>query len=162
MIYAVAYVLAIVAANVGVSIFGPWSAPIVAFLLIGAVLTLRDKLHDIYGPRIVMYLIVLGTVISLFLGGNVARIALAGALAFTVSELADTGVYHMLRNLPWIKRVNASNLVGAAVDSAIFPSLAFGGFPIAIILLQFAAKTAGGALWAYLIWRYSHHLTSTR
>jgi uncharacterized PurR-regulated membrane protein YhhQ (DUF165 family) len=151
MIWAALYITAIVAANYGVSLFGPWSAPIIAFLLIGAVLTLRDKLHDLYGPRTVMWLILLGTVISVLFGGSMARIALAGALAFTVSELADTGVYHVLRKQPWLRRVNVSNTAGAAVDSILFPSLAFGGFPVAIVLLQFAAKTAGGALWALLL-----------
>jgi len=151
MKWSLLYIAAIVAANVGVSIFGPLSSPVIAFFLIGAVLTLRDKLHDLYGPGRVMYLILLGMVISVFFGGNVARIALAGALSFTLSELADTVVYHALRHLPWIKRVNASNVAGAAVDSIFFPSLAFGGFPVGIIILQFIAKTAGGAVWAYVL-----------
>lgn len=167
------YIAAIVAANVGVSFFGPWSSPIIAFLLIGAILTLRDKLHDLYGPGRVMYLVLLGMVISVFFGGAVARIALAGALAFTISELVDTGVYHVMRRQPWLKRVNTSNTAGAAVDSILFPSLAFGGFPVAIIVLQFLAKTAGGAVWAWVIFKLSRrqidrrlhrfiHLTSTR
>jgi hypothetical protein len=46
-----------------------------------------------------------------------------------------------------------SNVAGAAVDSLIFPTLAFGALMPAIVLAQFAAKVAGGAVWAYLMSR---------
>ena len=45
-------------------------------------------------------------------------------------------------------RVNGSNVVGAAVDSLVFPTLAFGAFLWPIVLGQFAAKVAGGVLWS--------------
>ena len=47
-----------------------------------------------------------------------------------------------------------SNVVGAAVDSLIFPTLAFGALMPAIVLMQFAAKVAGGAMWATLMNRF--------
>ena len=39
------YLLAMTAANISVSTFGPWISPINSFLFIGLDLTLRDWLH---------------------------------------------------------------------------------------------------------------------
>jgi uncharacterized PurR-regulated membrane protein YhhQ (DUF165 family) len=52
-----------------------------------------------------------------------------------------------------IDRANGSNMAGAAVDSLIFPTLAFGALMPHIVLLQFVAKVAGGAIWAALLAR---------
>jgi uncharacterized PurR-regulated membrane protein YhhQ (DUF165 family) len=68
-----------------------------------------------------------------------------------VSALADWLAYTALRSKPWLVRSNGSNVVGAAVDSVIFPTLAFGGFLPHIVALQFAAKVGGGAVWAWLL-----------
>jgi len=51
----------------------------------------------------------------------------------------------------WLFRANGSNVAGAAVDSLIFPTLAFGVLMPHIVAMQFVAKIAGGALWAYVI-----------
>ena len=53
-----------------------------------------------------------------------------------------------------MRRSMGSNVVGAAVDSLIFPTLAFGALMPAIVLMQFAAKAAGGAMWAALMNRF--------
>jgi hypothetical protein len=42
-------------------------------------------------------------------------------------------------------------VAGAAVDSLVFPTLAFGVLMPPIIAMQFAAKVSGGAIWAWLI-----------
>ncbi|MGE5411289.1 MAG: VUT family protein, partial [Clostridiales bacterium] len=46
MLSVIAYLIAVVLANMTVYWFGPISTPINAFFLIGLDLTLRDKLHD--------------------------------------------------------------------------------------------------------------------
>ena len=46
---------------------------------------------------------------------------------------------------------NGSNVAGAAVDSLIFPTLAFGALMPHIVAMQFAAKVAGGALWTWAL-----------
>jgi len=48
-------------------------------------------------------------------------------------------------------RVNGSNVVSAAVDSVVFPTLAFGSFLPWVILGQFLAKVAGGAVWSLIL-----------
>ena len=64
--------------------------------------------------------------------------------------LADALTYHALRRRPELVRINGSNVVAAAVDSVLFPTLAFGAlFPL-VILGQWAAKVAGGALWSLI------------
>ena len=42
-------------------------------------------------------------------------------------------------------------LISAAIDSIIFPTIAFGGLMPEIVLMQFLAKVFGGAIWVYLI-----------
>jgi hypothetical protein len=149
------YLLAIVAANLSVAHFGPSSTIINAFLFIGLDLTLRDKLHDDWtGNRLVVRmagLIATGGAISYLLNADAGPIALASTIAFTAAALADSAVYTALRNRTWFNRANCSNVVGAAVDSLVFPTLAFGGVMWGITGGQFAAKVAGGLLWAVVI-----------
>ena len=80
--------------------------------------------------------------------------ALASFVAFAVSAALDTATYHILRDRAYLLRVNGSNVVSAAADSLIFPALAF-GLPLLwpIVLGQFVAKVAGGALWAWVLAR---------
>ena len=62
----------------------------------------------------------------------------------------DALVYHRLGKYPRWLRINGSNVPSAAVDSIIFPTLAFGSFLWAIVLGQFLAKTLGGFVWSLL------------
>lgn len=75
-----------------------------------------------------------------------AQIAVASATAFTAAAFADWAAYTMLRSRPWLVRSNGSNVVSAAVDSLIFPTIAFGGFLPHIVAMQFTAKVGGGAV----------------
>lgn len=98
----------------------------------GLAFGLRDALHERGGHRWVLAAIATGALISLIIedgatipGGHVA-IAVASAIAFSLSELADLAVYSPLRRKAWPAAVASSNLVGAVVDSALFLWLAFG------------------------------------
>lgn len=48
-----------------------------------------------------------------------------------------------------MRRVNV--LPSAAIDSVLFPTLAFGVFMPHIVLMQFAAKVGGGAIWSWVL-----------
>jgi hypothetical protein len=146
---ALVYLAAVVAANLIVQAFGPPATVPVAFVLIGATLSIRDRLHDAYGVHVVGFLILAGAILSALFGAP--RIALASGVAFLVSEFADTAVYHALRRKRWYTRVNGSNVVGALVDSLVFPTIAFGGFLWPIVLGQFFAKTIGGGVWSAVL-----------
>jgi uncharacterized PurR-regulated membrane protein YhhQ (DUF165 family) len=148
------YILAIVAANVTVSMFGPSVSIINAFLFIGLNLTARDRLHDAWQgqhlTRNMFLLIALGAVISAAFGAG--QIALASFVAFAASEGVDAITYHLARNKEKLVQVNGSNVLSAAVDSLVFPLLAF-GLPLlwGIVIGQFVAKVAGGVLWSLFL-----------
>lgn len=151
------YLVAIVAANLTVAMWGPSMTVFNAFAFVGLDLVARDKLHDAWdGNRLVWKmaaLIAVGSLLSWALNQNAAQIALASFVAFAAAAVVDTAAYHMLRNRVWWQRVNGSNVLSAAVDSVLFPTIAFGAFLPVIVLGQFAAKVLGGAVWSVVLGR---------
>jgi queuosine precursor transporter len=149
------YLAAIVAANLIITQLGPQSTIVTAFLFIGLDITARDRLHESWhGGRLwprMAALIASGSLLSWLVNRNAGPIALASFVAFAASGAADTLIYHVLRRRTWLVKVNGSNVVSAAVDSLVFPTLAFGMLLPWIVLGQFIAKVAGGALWAALL-----------
>ena len=145
------YIAAMVTANLMVWWLGPWFSPINSLLLIGLDLTLRDVMHDRLTRWQMLAVILAGGAITWGLNPAAAKIAIASATAFTASAMVDWLAYTHLRHKPWMVRANGSNVAGAAVDSILFPTLAFGAFLPHIVALQFAAKVTGGAAWAWLL-----------
>lgn len=143
------YLAAIVAANLSVASFGPNAVIVNAFLFIGLDLTTRDALDDRWHGRIapMLLLIATGGALSYLLNRDAGVIAVASTVAFAAAALADFAVYRVLGSHPRWQRVNGSNIVGAAVDSLVFPTLAFGSILPLLVLGQFAAKVLGGAFW---------------
>jgi hypothetical protein len=150
------FVVALVVANLLVTCLGPVSAPFIAFGLIGLELTLRDRLHDRYGAGLSLALVVLAGAVSWMLVPGSGRIAAASFVAFVAAGWTDTGAYAALHRHSRAMRVNGSNVASAAVDSLIFPTIAFGGFMPEIVALQFAAKVGGGWIWFLLLSRKVH------
>lgn len=157
MLAVLIYVAAIVAANLSIAHFGPWVSPINAFLLIGMDMALRDHLHDRWRDRGLwprMLALIAGSgLVSYILNQAAGQIAVASVVAFCASGVVDAAVYHAARSWSWVQRSNASNAAAALADSVIFPTIAFGALLPQIVALQFAAKVAGGAAWAFIIWR---------
>ncbi len=153
--YIALYLLAIVLANLTVTWFGPNMVIVNAFLFIGLDLTARDKLHDAWHGNGLVWkmtaLIAAGSALSWFVDRAAGQIALASFVAFAAASTVDTVVYHLMRRHAWWYRVNGSNLASAAVDSVLFPTIAFGVFLPWIILGQFTAKVAGGFLWSWIL-----------
>lgn len=145
------YALAMTGANLSVSAFGPVVTPINAFMLIGLDLALRDWLHIRLRAWQMGTLIAATGLLTLVLNPAASKIAIASAAAFTTAALIDWAVFQRLVGRPWTTRANASNVAGAAVDSLVFPTLAFGALMPQIVLLQFLAKVLGGAFWAWLL-----------
>lgn len=144
------YLGAIVAANLLVATFGPAISVVNAFAFVGLDLTTRDLLDDRWRGRAgpMLALIVAGGVISYAVNRDAGQIAVASTVAFLLASSADWLVYHALERSPRARRVMGSNVVGAAVDSLVFPLLAFGWPPLVLVMLgQFVAKVAGGAVW---------------
>jgi hypothetical protein len=154
MIFAlIAYAVAMVAANLLVATFGPSISPVNSFLLIGLDLTLRDWLHVRLKTWQMGCLIVGTGLITYGLNPASEMIAIASATSFLLAALVDWVIFVKTTG-SWIKRANISNTVGAAVDSLLFPTIAFGALMPEIVALQFVAKTSGGAIWSYLLQKY--------
>lgn len=153
MILAIAmYVASMLLANLTVAQFGPVVTPINAFLLIGLDLALRDWLHVRLKPWQMGALIAGTSALTYAMNPAAGQIALASAVSFAVAALADWLVFVRMPG-SWFRRSVSSNVAGAAVDSLLFPTLAFGALLPPIVVAQFVAKVIGGAVWAWLLSR---------
>lgn len=108
-------------------------------LMIGLALVLRDWLHELAGWKWALAAVICGGLLSLIV--SPPQIAVASAVAFTLAELADLGVYARLRERGKPLAVMASQVVGAALDSALFVWIAFGS-------LEFSAGTTLAKIYA--------------
>lgn len=161
------YLLAIVAANVSAALLGPGITILNAFLLIGLDLTVRDVLHARWAaegfqrldrsrlPVRMGALIVAGGALSYIATPGAGPIAVASALSWAAASAVDALVFHIVaahgRRPHPVRGVMASNVAGAAVDSLLFPTLAFGALLWPVILGQFVAKVLGGTVWLVVI-----------
>lgn len=148
------YAIAMTLANLSVAQWGPSVTAINAFALIGLDLALRDWLHFRLKTWQMGGLIVATGALTFILNPAAGMIAVASSVAFTAAALVDWATFANIRGT-WLQRANYSNAAGAAVDSLIFPTIAFGALMPQIVLAQFVAKVAGGAFWAYLMNRFS-------
>jgi uncharacterized PurR-regulated membrane protein YhhQ (DUF165 family) len=96
----------------------------------GASFLLRDSLQDAFGKRATLAVILVGALVSFLVADSF--IALASAVAFGLSELADLAVYTPLRKRGYIRAAVTSNIVGSLIDTVVFLSIA--GFPVMMAL----------------------------
>lgn len=150
IVLAAAFVATVIAANWALERFGivplgfGFEGPAGVFFA-GLGFLLRDALHEVAGRAWVVGSILVGAAVSYLIsdaitipGGHVP-IAVASAVAFLLSEFADFSVYTPLRERSVGWAVGASQVVGAAVDSAVFLWLALGS--LAFFWGQFIGKT---------------------
>ena len=134
--FLILFVVSIVGANWALLTFGikpigfGLDAPASVYF-VGLTFTFRDGMRERLGFSSTLIAIAIGGILSYALevrvGGDwFARIALASATAFFVSEFADAVVYERIRQYSRVLGMVASNTVGLVVDSAFFLTLAFG------------------------------------
>ena len=70
---------------------------------------------------------------------------------FLAAGVGGSLVYAGLRKKHFMIRANGSNVAGSAIDSIVFPTLAFGVFMPEIVLGQFVGKFVGGFLWSLVL-----------
>lgn len=149
------FLVSIIAANLTTYYFGPNWSIVNAFLFIGLDITCRDKLHEEWKNDNLLWnmliLVASGSVLSYILNANAGSIALASFTAFLLANLVDVLIYQKLINKSKLIKVNGSNVGSAAVDSLVFPTIAFGGIMWTITLGQFLAKVLGGYVWSLFI-----------
>jgi uncharacterized PurR-regulated membrane protein YhhQ (DUF165 family) len=151
----IAYLTAIVLANLSTTYFGAWATIINAFLFIGLNITSRDKLHEKWKNNNLLakmgMLIFVGSFISYLLNKDSARIAIASFIAFVITGVIDTVVYQLAINKTKFIKINLSNVFSSLADSIAFPTIAFGSFMPLIIMGQFLAKVFGGFVWSIIL-----------
>lgn len=99
--------------------WGAFSYPF-AFLI-------NDLTNRRYGPAAARRVVIAGFVVALALSAWFAspRIAFASGSAFLVAQLLDVTVFDRLRRGRWWRAPLLSSVLGSAVDTAMFFSLAF-------------------------------------
>lgn len=128
LLAAVAFVGTVFAANWALATFGfvpvgfGLEAPAGVYFA-GLALLLRDIVQRLGGRLLVVVAILVGAACSYLIE---PRFAVASAVAFLVSELADFAAYTPLERRTFTGAVVVSNTVGAVVDSALFLWIAFG------------------------------------
>ena len=110
-------------------------------LTVGVALVLRDVVQRCLGFRFGLIAIAAGTLASALIAP--ASLVVASGVAFAISELADCAVYTPLQQRRLMLAVIASSLVGLAVDSVVFLTLAFHS-------LEFLPGQIIGKVWAVL------------
>lgn len=105
----------------------------------GLAFVARDLVQDVAGRGAVLAALAAGAVLSWFL--STPALALASAVAFGLSELADMAVYTPLRRRGYVRAAVASNLLGTVVDTVAFLSLAGFGLAPLIVAGQLVGKT---------------------
>jgi uncharacterized PurR-regulated membrane protein YhhQ (DUF165 family) len=167
MIWVVAYIATIFAANWAIQTFGvvPVGFGLMApagVYFVGLAFTFRDLAHEAVGRRWIVAAIVVGAGLSALVS---PQFALASGVAFLASELADFAVYMPLRERGWLRAVALSNAVGLVVDSALFLWLAFGSLdflPGQVVGKTWMTILAIALLWAYRRTRRKNSVTVER
>lgn len=101
--------------------WGAFTYP-VAFLV-------TDLTNRRYGPKMARQLVAAGFVIAVILSIYFAtpRIAIASGAAFLFGQLLDISVFNSLRRQSWWRAPLIGSVIGSAIDTALFFSLAFAG-----------------------------------
>ncbi|WBU52744.1 VUT family protein [Paracoccus sp. SCSIO 75233] len=92
-----------------------------------------DVMNRVYGPAAARHVVLAGFVIGVLCsliaaqsGTTTLRIALASGTAFLTAQLLDITVFNAMRNRSgWWKAPLVSSLLGSALDTALFFSIAF-------------------------------------
>lgn len=99
--------------------WGAFSYPI-AFLI-------TDLTNRQFGPTIARRVVLAGFVagVTVSFWTSIPRIAIASGTAYLIGQLLDISVFNRLRSLTWWKAPLAGSLIGSALDTALFFSIAF-------------------------------------
>ncbi len=151
-----AYIVAIVTANLIVARYGQPALVVTAAVLIPFDLVTRDVLHERWkGPSLVRNmaaLILSGSVIASLMNIDAAQVALASFVAFTVAQTVNALVFEVLENkVTRFKRMNISNFVAAAIDSTVFPLVAFAVVDWRLSVAQWGTKFTCGVIMTWFI-----------
>lgn len=147
------YIVAVSLSNLLVAHYGAWITPVTAFVLIGLELVVRDLLHHKLTKMQMIIVIFAAGVVSFLINHNALMIAVGSFVAVILSCTVDYAVYEKTTGTKF-KKSNTSNFFSSAVDSLVFPLIAFGSFMPIIVLAQWSAKFFGGLLWSIVFCKW--------
>ena len=109
-----------------------------------------DLTNRRYGVSVARRLVAAGFVLAVILSVALAtpRIAAASGTAYLVGQLLDVTVFNRLRRQAWWHAPLAGSLIGSALDTALFFSIAFAGIDDMSVPVPFAGATL--PLWVSL------------
>lgn len=141
------YVATVVLVNIGFSYVPMIMTPIGLLspmaVVVGAVFVIRDFAQRKAG-HLVLVAMAAATLLSYLLADPF--VAVASALAFASSELADWAIYSATKK-PFHQRVLYSSLISAPIDTAVF-LFGINGFTIGTFVLMVLSKLiAAGVIW---------------
>ncbi|MCE3268488.1 MAG: beta-carotene 15,15-monooxygenase [Burkholderiales bacterium] len=136
----------------GPCIIPVWFYPLIyapsGVLFAGIAFILRDILQRLAGLWLSIIAVVLGTVIS-YIYVN-PELAIAGSLAYFLSEITDTIIYSSLQKYNLVLAIFISSCAGLVVDSVVFLHMAFHSYQF--LLGQIIGKLLIVTLCIPLIW----------
>jgi len=90
---------------------------------------ITDLTNRRFGPAVARRAVFVGFLLAVALSVALAtpRIALASGSAFLAGQLLDITVFNRLRRRAWWRAPLASSLIGSALDTALFFTIAFAG-----------------------------------
>lgn len=128
------YVLCILASNVLsayhlISFDSGLTLPL-GTVVFAPIFTLRDTAQHRRGERIVLAIVLIGTLLTILLAqfigdATIARVSIARLCAFVAAELLDLVILHALPEHHGLSGVLASNTIACAIYSALFVAMAF-------------------------------------
>ncbi len=130
----------------GLLTWGAFTYPL-AFL----VTDVMNRIYGVTAARRVVFVGFLTGVVCSLVGSQIMgefgplvplRIAVGSGIAFLTAQLLDVAIFDRLREGTWWRAPLASTVIGSAVDTALFFTIAFAGF------LSFGAAADGDVAWA--------------
>lgn len=125
-IWAIAYILSVLIANIFVDLFGIINFIGLIFpagvIFVGLCFSFRDYAQQYWGVWKIWIFIAIATIITLFMNW---QIAIASVSAFLISETVDWLVFTITKK-DFIHRIWISNTFSTPIDSLVFVVLAFG------------------------------------
>ncbi|MCK0206674.1 queuosine precursor transporter [Starkeya koreensis] len=114
----------------------------------------NDLTNRRFGPAVARQVVYFGFALAVLLSIYLAtpRIALASGTAFLFGQLLDIGVFSRLRRRSWWQAPLAGSLIGSALDTALFFSLAFAGDADMSFPVTYASTGITVPLWMGLAW----------
>jgi uncharacterized PurR-regulated membrane protein YhhQ (DUF165 family) len=104
-----------------------------------------DLTNRHFGPNVARIVVVVGFAVAVVISAYLSapRIALASGSAFIIGQFLDISVFQRLRNWLWYLPPLVGSLLGSAIDTLVFFSLAFAP---AFAVIDMAFGTPDGSL----------------